>query len=34
MNANLDDPFTGIKAIIEKEKPDVSFVDFHSRGNF
>ena len=30
MNANLDDPFTGIKAIIEKEKPDVSFVDFHA----
>ncbi len=30
MNANIDDPFTGIKAIIESEKPDVSFVDFHA----
>jgi 2',3'-cyclic-nucleotide 2'-phosphodiesterase len=30
MNANLDDPFTGLKEIIEKEKADVSFVDFHA----
>ena len=30
MNANLDDPFTGIKKIIESEKADVVFVDFHA----
>lgn len=30
MNAGLDDPFTGIKEIIEREKADYSFVDFHA----
>lgn len=30
MNTNLDDPFTGIKDIIESEKADISFVDFHA----
>ncbi|MCD4826425.1 MAG: TIGR00282 family metallophosphoesterase [Acholeplasmataceae bacterium] len=30
MNAGLDDPFTGIKDIIESEKADISFVDFHA----
>ena len=26
----IEDPFTGIKAIIENEKADYSFVDFHA----
>ncbi len=30
MNTNLDDPFTGVKSIIESEKADISFVDFHA----
>ena len=30
MNPNIEDPFTGIKAIIENEKADYSFVDFHA----
>lgn len=30
MNTNLDDPFTGVKAIIEAEKADIVFVDFHA----
>jgi hypothetical protein len=30
MNAGLDDPFTGIKDIINQEKADISFVDFHA----
>lgn len=30
MNTTLEDPFTGIKAILETEKPDVSLIDFHA----
>ncbi len=30
MNSNLDDPFTGVKAIIESQDADMSFVDFHA----
>lgn len=30
MNANLDDPFTGIETIIKENKADYSFIDFHA----
>lgn len=30
MNASLEDPFTTIKTIIENQKADVCFVDFHA----
>lgn len=30
MNANLDDPFTGLEAILENNKADYTLIDFHA----